>query len=91
MPYLKYEKSLYEISEDKAKRLAKYIDEKLRVPMDYERFDYFKCEILKDLPWNWQDYKLIDDPNIKKLSGPEYEEKYVEVDRNTVKKIKVKK
>jgi hypothetical protein len=44
---------------------------------------------LQELPWNWQEYKIINDDSIKKLEGPEYEDKFVDVGNNTVKKVKV--
>ena len=58
--YLKYLKKLYEIDEAKAKRFAEYLDKKVKIPVSaYERLDWMRCEILKDLPSDWQDYEII--------------------------------
>lgn len=90
MPYLKYEKTLYEISKDKAIRFAGYIDQRVKIPFGFERFDPFKCEILRELPWNWHEYKLIEDENVKKLEGPEFVDVYEPVPgTNSVKKVRV--
>lgn len=91
MPYLLHHETrrLLEISKDKAIRFAEYIDQRVKIPFGFERLDPFKCEILQELPWNWQEYKVINDDSVKKLEGPEYEEKFVDIGNNTVKKVKV--
>lgn len=72
--YLKYQKKLIELNEKEAERIGKLIDFNKKIPFGVERLDPMKCEILKDLPFNYQDYELIEQE--AKLPAPQSDHSY---------------
>ena len=73
--YLKYQKKLMEMTEEQAKKVGELIDKNRPVPLGLERFDAYKCEILKDLPYDWQDYQIIEQQI--RIEPPKHDYSYI--------------
>ena len=58
MRYLKYEKTLYELTEEQAKKIITQIERGGRVSIGGELLFANKCELIADLPHNREEYEI---------------------------------
>ena len=60
MYYLKNQKKLIEITQEQAEQMAMLIDKNKPISLGYERLNPYKCEIIKGLPFDYQDFEIIE-------------------------------
>lgn len=72
MKYLKYEKTLHEISDDQSSQIIRRIETGKKIIINGDMLSPIKCEIISDLPHNQDDY-LIKPIKRDMLPEPEYE------------------
>lgn len=59
MKYLKYERMLYEISNEQAEKMFVQIERGGRIMIDGNLLFAGKCEIIKDMPYNREEYTIV--------------------------------
>ena len=58
MKYIKYEKTLYEITEEQEKRMRALVEKGGRISIYGDFVFANKCEIISSLPANWENYDI---------------------------------
>ena len=86
MPYLKYEKKLIELTEQQTKDITYRIDKKQFIPIGIERLDFKKCEIYKQLPYNYSDFEIEELPKDNFLPNINDGQKWIQ-ERNEALKL----
>lgn len=71
--YLKYQKKLVEINPEQANIYIKMMDSNRKIPLGLERLDSRKCELIKDLPSDWENYEII--RQTQQIAIPDWQEK----------------
>lgn len=88
MPFLKYEKKLIELTDTQIKYITYKIDKQQIIPLGIERLNPKKCEIYKQLPYDYQDYEIIKIEK-KVLSNKNDGQKWIE-ERNKLLELSAK-
>ena len=87
MAYLKYEKKYIEVTDKQANYFANLIDKNQKIPLGMERLNPKKCEIVLDLPTQWDEDKAKDwevvfmDRNLQLDTGDIQKNKFEETER----------
>ena len=69
--FLRHEKKFIEIDEEQARAISDKIDRNKKIPIGLERLDPMKCELVKELPPDWNDKGYIVVYQKKQLQPPE--------------------